>query len=229
MKNVVITGANGGLGTTVTTAFLDKGYKVIAVVSKEERKKDLAPHANLEVHAVNLMNEQETKKFTGTILREYGTIDAALLLAGGYAPGNLSKVTTADIHAQIELNFNTAFHVAQPLFIHMLASGFGRIVFIGSRPALLASAGKGSVAYALSKSLLFKTAEFMNAEAKGKDVVTTVLVPSTIDTPANRKDMPGANANDWVKPADIAEILEFVVSDRSAPLRETVLKVYNNA
>lgn len=229
MKNVIITGANGNLGTAVTTTFLDRGYKVIATVAKPEMIKDISTHPNLEVKAVNLMNEEDAKSFINDAIAANGTIDAALLLVGGYAAGNILKATIGDIHTQIALNFDTAFHVAQPLFAHMLEKGGGRIVFIGSKPALQATAGKGSVAYGLSKSLLFKLADYMNAEAKGKNVVTTVIAPSTLDTELNRKNMPDANPADWVKPTDLADVLEFVVSERSGTLRETVLKVYNNA
>jgi len=85
------------------------------------------------------------------------------------------------------------------------------------------------IAYSLSKSLLFKLAEYVNEEAKGKNVTATVVVPSTIDTAPNRKSMPNANPDNWVKPEALAEILEFIVSEKGTPLRETVLKVYNNA
>ena len=85
------------------------------------------------------------------------------------------------------------------------------------------------VAYGLSKAMLFKLSEYMNAEAKGKNVVTTVIAPSTIDTEANRNSMPDADPAKWVKPSVLAEIMEFIVSEKGTPLRETVLKVYNNA
>ena len=88
---------------------------------------------------------------------------------------------------------------------------------------------KKMVAYGLSKSLLFKLAEYINADAHGKDITATVVVPSTLDTEANRKSMPQADPASWVKPEDLAGILEFVVSSRGGPLRENVLKVYNNA
>lgn len=85
------------------------------------------------------------------------------------------------------------------------------------------------IGYALSKSLLFKLAEFINEDAKGKNVTATVVVPSTLDTPLNRKSMPDTNPGIWVKPGALAEILAFVVGDAGTPLRETVLKVYNNS
>jgi NAD(P)-dependent dehydrogenase (short-subunit alcohol dehydrogenase family) len=229
MKTVVITGASGNLGSAVTRTFLDKGYRVIITVTDDSQKKDIPSDEKLEAHVVNLMHEEESNAFVQRVISTHGTVDAGLLLVGGFRMGNVAKTSTGDIHAQIELNFNTAYNVARPLFGHMMEKGSGRLVFVGSRPALEASAGKNMIAYGLSKSLLFKLADFMNAEAKGKNVVASVVAPSTIDTEINRKSMPNANPDDWVKPAALAEILEFLVSERGGPLRETVLKVYNNA
>ncbi|HYK56453.1 MAG TPA: hypothetical protein VEV15_08225, partial [Flavisolibacter sp.] len=98
-----------------------------------------------------------------------------------------------------------------------------------ARPALEDAAGRHSIAYALSKSLLFKLAGFINKQAKGKNVTATVIAPSTLDTASNSKSMPDADPDNWVKPEALAEILEFVCSGKSSALRETVLKVYNNA
>jgi NAD(P)-dependent dehydrogenase (short-subunit alcohol dehydrogenase family) len=229
MKTVIITGASGNLGSAVTKAFLEKGYNVIVTVTDEAKKQEIGHEENLEVHVVNLMHEEETKAFVENIVSTHGRVDAGLLLVGGFAMGNVAKTSTGDIHAQIELNFNTAYNTARPLFVHMIEKGSGRIVFIGSRPALEASAGKNMIAYGLSKSLLFKLADYMNAEAKGKDVVVSVVAPSTLDTEINRKSMPDTDPGNWVKPSALADILEFLVSDHSGPLRETVMKVYNNA
>lgn len=228
-KTVIITGANGNLGSAVTQLFLNKGYKVIATVINDGAKKELPPHDNLQVEAVNLTNEAEAASFVQNATDAHKKIDAALLLVGGYAMGNVAATKTEDIKKQIALNFETAYNVTRPLYEHMLQNNNGRIVFIGSRPVLEPGAGKGMVAYGLSKSLLFKLAEYLNAEAKSKNVTATVVVPSTLDTPQNRKSMPNANPDNWVKPEALAEILEFVVSEKGTPLRETVLKVYNNA
>jgi len=85
------------------------------------------------------------------------------------------------------------------------------------------------VAYGLAKSLLFRLAEVLNEGAKGLDLNVSVVVPSTLDTPANRKAMPDANPDNWVSLSDLAGTLEFLVSEKSIALRETVLKVYNKA
>jgi NAD(P)-dependent dehydrogenase (short-subunit alcohol dehydrogenase family) len=228
-RAVIITGANGNLGSAVTKTFLDKGYSVIATVAEESMKKDFSPHHNLEVMAVNLMEEDAAGSFVRSVTENYESLEGALLLVGGFTSGAIANTHGADVRKQIALNFETAFFVARPVFLHMLMKGKGRIVLIGARPALVAAAGKDLIAYGLSKSLLFKLAEYLNAEAKGKNVVVTVVAPSTLDTPLNRKSMPDADPENWVKPSALAEILEFIVSDRSGPLRETVLKVYNNS
>jgi NAD(P)-dependent dehydrogenase (short-subunit alcohol dehydrogenase family) len=227
--SIIITGANGNLGTAVTNLFLEKGYQVVATVLTEKDKAELPAHPRLEVEVVDLTKEEAAEEFVQKALKKHGKIDAALLLVGGFAMGSLSETRSSDIKKQFTLNFDTAYHVTRPVFKHMQENGQGRIVFIGARPALLASAGKGMVAYALSKSLLFKLAEFINAEAKGKNITATVVVPSTIDTPQNRKSMPDTDPGNWVKPQELAEILSFIVSEKAGALRESVLKVYNNS
>lgn len=229
MKNIIITGSNGNLGSAVTRLFLDKGYRVVATVAHESEKKDLTASDRLDVQVVNLMDEEAVQAFVQSTISKYQQIDAALLLAGGFAAGNIAATAGGDLHKQIALNFETAYYVTRPLFQHMMEKNQGRIVFIGARPALLASQGHGALAYSLSKSLLFKLAELLNAEAKGKNVVVSVVAPSTIDTPSNRKSMPAADPSNWVKPQQLAEILEFIVSEKGDPFRETVLKVYGNA
>ena len=143
--------------------------------------------------------------------------------------GAIDQTAGGDLKKMYTLNFETAYYTARPLFQHMMEKNYGRIIFMGARPALLADAGKSMVAYALSKSLLFKLAEFLNAQAKGHNVVAAVVVPSTIDTVPNRESMPKADPSNWVKAEQLADILEFICSEKGEPIRESVYKVYNNA
>ncbi len=229
MKTVLITGANGNLGAAVTQTFLENGYRVVATVLAESMLNDLGTHPNLSVEVVNLMDETATENFVKSLIDTYRQLDAALLLVGGFAMGGIADTPAADIDKQISLNFKTAYHVTRPVFSQMMEKGSGRIVFIGARPALEPASGQHLVAYGLSKSLLFKLAEYLNESAKGKNVMAAVVAPSTLDTPLNRQSMPDVDPGKWVKPAALAEILEFIVSEKGSPLRESVYKVYNNA
>lgn len=229
MKTVIITGANGNLGEAVTSRFLSLGYHVIATVRSESGKQKLPAHQQLDVHTIDLSHEQAVYDFAAQVIASHKTIDAALMLAGGFAMGDLAATGGQELQQQFSMNFNAAYFLSRALMPHMMENGSGRMVFIGARPALQAKDGKNMVAYALSKSLLFRLAEFINAEAKDGNVTATVIVPSTIDTPPNRASMPAADFEKWVKPDQLAEVMAFIVSEQGQPLRETVLKVYQNA
>ena len=228
-KTIIITGANGNLGTATVKKFLDKGYFVVAVDGSSNHLGFALNNINFEFHSVNLTNETETANFVNIIIAKHGKVDGALMLVGGFAMGNITATTGADLQKQFSLNFETAYFVSQPLIAHMQQNGYGRLVFIGARPAINPAQGKDLVAYALTKSLVFKLANFINEENKGTNVVASVVVPSTIDTAINRNSMPDANPANWVKPEQIADVLEFICSEKGSPLREPIYKVYNNA
>ena len=228
-KTILITGANGNLGAATVKKFLDEGYKVIAIDHSGTHLGFAAGHENFELRSVDVGNEQVTDNFLKEIILLYGQIDAALLLVGGFEMGDIAATDGAALRKLYALNFETAYFVARPLFEHMLGKGAGRLVFMGARPALKPGQGKGIVAYALSKGLLFHLAELLNATAKGKNVVASVIAPSTIDTPINRESMPDADPSTWVRPEQIAELMEFICGEKGDALREPVYKIYNNS
>ena len=228
-KIAIVTGASGNLGQAVVKKFITEGYKVTGTILHNDITAFDFPEDQFNKVVVDLMDEADSKKFVDSVVEKYGSIDAGVLTVGGFAMGNISATSTADIMKQYKLNFETAYNVARPVFLQMMQQKSGRIFIIGSRPGLDAQLSKGMVAYGIGKSLLFRLAELMNDEAKGTNVVTTVVVPSTIDTSVNRKAMPKADFSKWVKAEDIANVIHYHCTDEAAALREPVLKVYNNS
>ncbi len=225
----VVTGAFGNLGKAVVKKFIKEGYFVIGTAAPNEEASTHFPEDKFEKIIVDLGNEEESKKFIDAVIAKHHQIDAAILTAGGFAMGAIANTSTSDIYKQYKLNFETAYNPARYIFIQMMQQNNGRIFLIGSKPGLHAKNGKGMIAYSLSKSLIFHLAELMNDEAKEKNVVTTVVVPGTIDTAPNRKAMPDATFSNWVTPEEIANIIYWHCTNEANVLREPVLKVYNKA
>ena len=229
MRTAIITGASGNMGQAVVKKFLAAEYRVVSTIVPNDPSGIDIKGKDFETAIVDLMDEKATQQFVEFVTAKHGSIDVAILTVGGFALGNITETKTADIVKQYKLNFETAYNVARPVFVQMMQQGSGRIFFIGSRPGYDMKNSKGMVAYGLTKSLIFRLAELMNEEAKGMNIVTSVVVPSTIDTPQNRTTMPDADFNKWVKPEAIAEVIYFYCTDDAAVLREPIIKIYNNS
>ncbi|HET7115571.1 MAG TPA: SDR family NAD(P)-dependent oxidoreductase [Hanamia sp.] len=227
-KTAIITGASGNLGQAVVKKFIDKNYNIIGTIHNKQEQKNYK-EKNVEEVELDLLDEENCQKFVEGIIMKNKAIDVAVLTAGGFAMGNIAKTKTSDIAKQYQLNFETAYNIARPVFLQMIKQNSGRIFLIGSRQGLDILKGKGALAYTFSKSLLFHLAELLNAEAKGKNVVVSVIVPSIIDTPQNRKSMPGEDYSAWVSPSQIADVIYFYSSEEGSVIREPVIKIYNNS
>ena len=229
MRTVIITGASGNLGKASVERFLADGYRVIATVTPG-KSLGFDVKGDVETYDADLTHEASVSHVVSQIIKKHKTIDAALLLVGGYAPGGLAETDGDAFKKMMSLNFDTAYFVARPVFQQMLLqSNGGRIVFIGARPALKAKQANRSLGYALSKSLLFKLADALNDAGSSANVTASVVVPSTIDTVVNRQAMPNADFTAWVKPEEVAEAIAQICSDASKPWRETVLKIYGRS
>lgn len=224
---ILVTGAAGNLGKAVTEKFIEENYTVTGTVV--EKNEFVSDNKNFESVLVDLTDEKASADLVESIIKKYTSIDVAVLTVGGFAMGKIADTKTSDIYKQYKLNFETAYNIAQPVFMQMMKQNNGRIFLIGSKPGLDAKNSKGMVAYGLSKTLIFKLAELMNDEAKGNNVVVNVIVPGTIDTPQNRKAMPDADFSKWTKAEAIADIIFWYCSNEASVLREPVIKVYNNA
>ena len=229
MRKILVTGANGHLGIAVVKKLLNEQHKVIAVIGKESAN-GLPDDPNLETWLVDLLDEEKVREFIKTVLEKNPDLNDAVLLVGGFSPGNMEGTSTGQIDKMIQLNFYTAYNMVRNLMPHFKAeAGGGRFIMIGARPPLKPSQGKDLLAYSLSKSLVFRLAEIIHAEGSGANVTATVIVPSTIDTELNRKNMPGADFSSWVPPEKIADTIAFSLSDAGKMLRETVIKIYNRS
>ena len=226
MKNVLITGASGNLGKAAVEKFSRAGYFVIATISPGKPLPYPTP-ANVVSIDADVTNEKAVESLIASVIAKYKEVDAALLLVGGYAQGGIQETDHMLLRKMFSVNFESAYFIARNLFQHMLLQkNGGRLVFIGSRPAIKPIEGKNSVAYALSKSLIFNLAEILNAEGARRNVTSSVIIPSTIDTPANRQAMPDANFTSWVKPEEIADAMAIICAEENKNWRGTVLKVY---
>ncbi len=224
-KTVLITGAAGNLGSAVTEHFLASGYQVTAIVEPRTRH-HFPDNPYLEVKEANLFDEDAARIVVQQTYDKFPTLQAAVLLVGGFAMGNLVRTSYHEVEQMLELNFKSTYNLARPLFLRMQAQGNGgRMVMIGARPALEPDGGTDMIGYALSKSLIFKLSEVLNAAGLEKNIVTSVVVPSIIDTPTNRASMPNADFSSWVKPEELAKKIENACQLDKRP-EETVIKVY---
>lgn len=223
----IVTGASGNLGQAVVKKFLREGITVAGTIVPNDPIQLSINNKQFSKTEVDLASEEAASQFVQNIIIQHSRIDIAVLTVGGFTMGKISETSVADIQKMFRLNFETAYNIARPVFTQMLHQNTGRIFMVGARPGLNSRYSKGMVAYGLSKSLIFRLSQLMNEEAKGTDVTVNVIVPSTIDTPENRKGMPNADFSKWVKPESIADIIHFYCTDKAAALKESIIKVYH--
>lgn len=229
-KLAVITGAAGNLGKATVEKFVAEGYSVAVTVYPGKKLGYYEDHPQVDIYSVDLLDEPAVEGFVHTVKKKYGSIDVALMLAGGYAYGSIADTNESDLRKMYSINFETAYYTSRPVFNEMInQENGGRLVFMGARPALIASEGKNNMAYSLAKSLLFTLADNLNAAGADHNIVSTVVVPSIIDTPPNRDAMPKADFSKWVKPQEIAETILYVVSEKASHLRHPIMKVYGKS
>jgi len=230
-RTAIITGGAGNLGRAVVKKFLESEYRVAVTlepgIQVDEAFRTQSP--NLDLYELDVTDELKAANFVKECAEKYGRIDAVVMLVGGFALGTISELSRASFEKMLRLNFYSALAIAKPAFEVMKTQKSGQLIFIGARAGLDLKNGTYAVEYGLSKSLLFRLSELFNAEGNAVCVTSSVVVPSVIDTPANRASMPNANFDEWVKPEVIAESIAFLCSDAGGALRDTILKIYNNA
>ncbi len=224
-KTLIITGGAGNLGRAVVDQLLKDGFSLEATAIKEG---EFNPKPGLRPTILDLTDEKAVQEFVEQVTQRNGSIQGAVMLAGGFAMGDWSNTDVAALDKMFKLNFITAYNLSRQVVQALTKQGKGgQLVLVGARPALQPGNGTGMIAYTLSKSLIFRLAELINAWGADHSITASVIVPSIIDTPLNRAAMPKADPQDWVPPQRIAESISYLLSDAGKMLRETVLKVYN--
>jgi NAD(P)-dependent dehydrogenase (short-subunit alcohol dehydrogenase family) len=219
-KVVVVTGASGALGRVVAASALAKGARVAGIDHAAATIKPAAER--IELGGVDLTDADEAGKAIEAAASHFGRLDALINIAGGFAFETTADGDPKTWQRMYALNVMTAVNASRAAIPHLAASGAGRIVNVGAMGALQAGAGMG--AYAASKSGVHRLTEALAAELKGKITVNAVL-PSTIDTAANRASMPNADFAKWVRPEELADVILFLASDAASAVTGALLPV----
>ncbi len=218
-RTVLITGASGGLGRSVVDAFLAAGAEVAAVSRSGEGPRGIA---------ADLTGDEACRKAVAEAIARLGRIDALVHLLGGFAGGErIENTGDATWERMLALNLRAAFYTFRAVLPHMRERGYGRIVAVGSRTAVEPAAGLS--AYNVSKAGLVALVRTLAAETKGSGITANVVLPSVIDTPANRAADPAADPSRWVQPESIAQLLLWLASEASADVSGAVIPIYGAA
>ena len=219
-KVIVVTGASGALGKVVAEIALARGARVAGV---DHAASQLPATGNrIELGGVDLTDAAQAKTAIDAVAGHFGGLDALVNIAGGFAFEAVVEGETKTWQRMYALNVLTALNASRSAIPHLVSSGTGRIVNVGAMGALQAGSGMG--AYAASKAGVHRLTEALAAEWKGKITVNAVL-PSTIDTPANRASMPKADFAKWVTPQELADVILFLTSDAASAVTGALLPV----
>jgi 3-oxoacyl-[acyl-carrier protein] reductase len=221
-KVVFITGANGGLGTSVTRAFLQKGARVIGG-SLHIAAADF-PEPNFEALALDFNKLDEIRRGVATIVERYGQLDVLVHLLGGFAGGPSVVDTTDAMWEQMQdINLTSAFRVFRECIPHLRKSGSGRLIAIGSLTAAQPHANLG--AYVVFKSALAMLVQTIAQENADAGVTANAILPGTMDTPANRKSIPDAHFSKWLKTTDVAELVLSLAAAQTSHLTGLLIPI----
>ena len=219
-KVIVVTGALGALGRVVAQAALARGARVAGVDHAQAQTP--ATPTRIEFGGVDLSDAAQAKTAIDAAASHFGRLDALINIAGGFAFETVAEGDAKTWQRMYALNVATALNASRAALSHLASAGAGRIVNIGAMGALQAGAGMG--AYAASKAGVHRLTEALAAEWKGKITVNAVL-PSIIDTAANRASMPNADFTKWVTPQELAEVILFLTSDAASAVTGALIPV----
>ncbi|HKF47263.1 MAG TPA: SDR family oxidoreductase [Terracidiphilus sp.] len=230
-KIALVAGGTGGLGRAVSLGFLKEGATVVVPWFKEaefDALKDAADSgAALEGERLDVTDEDAVTRFVAELVARHGRLDAVVNTIGGYAGGiKLWDLETKTFDAMLALNLRAGFVLARAAMPWLVKQGHGSLVNVSAKAAL--DHGGGAAAYAASKAAALAMMDSLAADAKGTGVRVNSILPSIIDTPANRAAMPGSDFDTWPKPEDIAQVILFLSSDVARTIHGAAVPVYGD-
>jgi NAD(P)-dependent dehydrogenase (short-subunit alcohol dehydrogenase family) len=222
-KVVLVTGANGGLGTYVTQSFLDAGATVIGTSRKIQQSEFNSP--GFTAMPAELSTRENARALVDQVGARFGKLDVLAHTVGGFAGGQpVAEIDDATFQRMMEVNLNSTFHILRATIPVLRKTGQGRIIAIGSRAALEPGANVG--AYSTSKSAMVSLIRTAAQENKDAGITANVILPGTMDTPANRQAMPNADFSKWVRPARVASLVLWLARDAGTDVNGAVIPVY---
>jgi NAD(P)-dependent dehydrogenase (short-subunit alcohol dehydrogenase family) len=225
-RTVLITGAAGYLGRAAAAAFAARGANLALIDAKREsleRVFGAADERRLLLQA-DLLDERQADTAVARANECFGRIDVLCNIAGGFRMGPAAHETPdADWNTLFDLNVRTVLHMARAVVPRMLSAGGGKIVNVGAASALKGAAQMAP--YTASKSVVIRLTESMAGELREKSINVNCVLPTIIDTPENRAQMPGADPVRWVAPHDLANVIAFLASDAARAIHGAALPV----
>jgi NAD(P)-dependent dehydrogenase (short-subunit alcohol dehydrogenase family) len=225
-KTVVVTGAFGALGRAAAVAAAERGASVAAISLEASPPADLVEQLgpnSLILGSVDLSSYSAAKTAMAQVKIKFGRLDALLNIAGGFQWETVEGGKAESWDQLFSMNLKTTLYACQGALPYLLETGAGRIVNVGAQSALRPVTGFG--AYAASKSAVHRLTESLADELKLRGVTVNAVLPSIIDTPANRREMPKADFDRWVKPADLAAVMLFLASDEARVITGALIPV----
>jgi len=227
-ETVVITGAAGNLGRAVVAAFDARGARLALLVRDVAKARETFGNENERrgYFAADLIDAAQVAAAVDAVVARNGSIDVLCNLAGGFRMGSPVHATSdEDWNFLLDINARTLLHAVRAVVPAMLGNGErgGRIVNVGAFSAQKGAANMG--AYVASKSAVIRLTEAMAAELRTKHINVNCVLPTTIDTPENRKAMPDADPGKWVAPADLASVIAFLASPESRAIHGAAIPV----
>jgi NAD(P)-dependent dehydrogenase (short-subunit alcohol dehydrogenase family) len=226
-KIVLVTGGTGALGSSITKAFVESNATVISsyISDREKGQAQTENKSIVQLVKVNITKEEEVVKFVSSIIDQYSRIDILVNVVGAYIGGkSVHELDEEEWDLMMNLNLKSAFLISKHVIRQMLSSKYGKIIHVSSKNGLH-SEGYDS-AYSASKSGLIRLVESLSKETKESNINVNCIMPSTIDTQANRKAMPNEDFNKWVKPENLANVVLFLSSEESKTITGAAIPTF---